>query len=197
MFHTAFCKSFASLAFAALLAAPLATANAADNYDLDLAHSAFVFRVKHLDRSYTYGRFNEAQGQISLDRDNPAQSTFNMSIAAESIDTGNAKRDEHLRGPDFFNARQFPNITFKTTSVERSGNTYRVTGDLTLHGQTKPVTFDLELLGDGADPWGNQRVGFNTSFSIQRSDFGMTYGIDNGIVGDQVDLMISFEATGK
>jgi len=183
------------LLLAAMMFTFVSTATAAQTYQLDLGHSSFVFRIKHLDRSYVYGRFNQTQGAVALDRDNPSKSTFNVTIAAESIDTGNTKRDEHLRGPDFFNVRQFPQITFTSTAVKATSDGYQVTGDLSLHGQTKSVTFNLELLGEGEDPWGNQRAGFNTEFTIKRSDFGMTYGVSNGVVGDDVDMMISFEAT--
>jgi len=120
------------------------------------------------------------------------------------VDTGNAKRDEHLRGPDFFNAKEFPAISFKSTSLTATesdgadaGKAYTLAGDLTLMGVTKPITVQAVKLAEGKDPWGNFRIGFDTSFKIKRSDFGMTYGVDNGVVGDEVTIMLSFEGIKK
>jgi polyisoprenoid-binding protein YceI len=115
-----------------------------------------------------------------------------IEIDAASINTGNKKRDDHLKGPDFFNVKQFPKLTFKSTKVEKKGDAYSVTGDLTIHGVTKSVTVDVKKTGMGKDPWGNERIGFTTNFTIKRSDYGITH-MANGL-SDEVQLMLSAEA---
>lgn len=174
-----------------LVCAVATTAVAAEEYKMDGSHTAIVFRIKHLGMSYTYGRFNGVSGQFVIDTQNGGASSFSLSIRTESIDTGFQKRDDHLRSPDFFNAKQFPEITFRSTSVESVDGGYRVAGNLSLHGATKSITIDLKKMGQGEDPWGNYRMGFAADLKIKRSDFGMTNMPE--AVGDQVDLMISFE----
>lgn len=163
----------------------------AEQYKLDTSHTAIVFRIEHLGMSYTYGRFNGVEGQFTIDAQDPTQSSFKLSVRTENIDTGFQKRDDHLRGPDFFNARQFPVIVFESTLLESVDGGYRVTGNLSLHGTIKSVTIDLRKMGEGKDPWGNYRMGFAADLKIKRSDFGMTNMLE--MVGNQVDLMISFE----
>ena len=172
------------------LAAATSQANAVamDQYKLDASHTGIVFRVKHLTTSYTYGRFNDPTGQFTIGGD---QSSFEFTVKTASIDTGDKKRDDHLRSPDFFNAKQFPVITFKSTNVEPTTDGYRVTGDLSLHGVTKSITVNLQKMGEGKDPWGNYRMGFSTELTIKRSDYGMTNMPK--AVGDEILLMISFE----
>ncbi len=179
---------------AACIFSVLATSSpaiAADQYALDPAHAAVVFRIEHLGMSYTYGRFNHVQGKTTVDAQNPSASSFSLTIKSDSIDTGLKKRDDHLRSPDFFNVKQFPVITFQSTAVHATDDGYRVTGDLLLHGVTKSVTVELTKMGQGDDPWGNYRIGFATELTIKRSDFGMTNMPE--AVGDDVHLMISFE----
>ena len=156
-------------------------------YKLDGAHTSAYFRITHMGMSYTYGRFNNVSGAFAVGDD----STFNFSVKAADIDTNNTKRDNHLRSPDFFNARQFPTIAFKSTDVQGHGDDLHVTGDLTLHGVTGEISFHMKKMGEGSDRWGNERIGFATEFTIKRSAFGMTKMLD--MVGDDVDLMISFE----
>ena len=163
----------------------------ADQYAMDKGHTAIIFGIKHLNMSYTYGRFNDIDGQFMLDAQNAANSSFKVTIKTHSIDTGLKKRDDHLRSPDFFNANQFPVITFESTQVEAASDGYRVSGKLSLHGVTKAVTLHLQKLGEGDDPWGNYRAGFATELTIKRSDYGMTNMPE--AVGDEVKLMISFE----
>jgi len=159
-------------------------------YKIDPAHAGFYFRIEHMGLSHTMGRFNTFSGDFTLDG---AESTFELTIETDSIDTGWKKRDDHLRSPDFFNVKQFPEITFTSTEVQREGDVYEVTGELTMLGTTRTVTVPLTKLGEGEDPWGNQRVGFDSTLTIERSDFGMTKFVDNGMVGDEVEIMISFE----
>ncbi len=160
----------------------------ADNYKLDEAHMGFYFKINHLGFSETMGRFNKAQGTFTLDAD---KSSFDFTIDAASIDTGVEKRDDHLRSPDFFNVKQFPKLTFKSTGVTVSDDTYSVAGDLTIHGVTRPITFQLQKIGEGDGPGGSYRSGFSTTHVIRRSDFGMDKMLP--AVGDEVTMMISFE----
>jgi len=164
----------------------------ADDYALDTAHTAVNFKVSHLGLSWTHGRFKDVSGTFTID---PAKTSFNLAMKTGSIDTDNAKRDEHLKSPDFFNEKQFPEITFKSTSVKAVKDGYEVTGDLTLHGVTKPVTFSL-LGGRTAEfPKGVQRTGYSTELVLKRSDFGVDKFKE--AVGDEVYVSISFEGTKK
>jgi polyisoprenoid-binding protein YceI len=141
-----------------------------------------------------YGRFDDFSGTFTIDED-PGKCSFNLTIKTDSVDTNNKKRDDHLRSPDFFNVKQFPMITFKSTSVKAIKDGYQVTGDLTLHGVTKSVSFPL-LGGRKVEfPKGVQRTGFSTELTIKRSEFGMDKAAD--AVGDEVPISISFEGTKK
>lgn len=181
------------LALAILLAVPAAHATAADTYKVDASHSAVVFKVKHMNTSNAYGRFNDIAGTFTLDEANPAACAFDFTVKADSIDTANAQRDQHLKNQDFFNVRQFPTITFKSKTVAKSGPKYKVTGDLTLHGVTKPVEVVIEPIGKGKNPQGGGEIaGIEATFAIKRSEFGMTYGVPNA-VGDDVQLIVSVE----
>lgn len=175
----------AALAAPMVLAAPDSSADG--DYQLDPAHSSFYFRISHLDLALVYGRFNDGEGQFTLGN----EPSFEFTIQTESVDTGVEKRDNHLRSPDFFNAKQYPTITFNSTEVTPTDTGYDVTGELTLHGHTNTITVPLRHVGAGEDPWGNQRAGFATEFTIQRSDYGMDNMLDQ--VGDEVELLISFE----
>jgi polyisoprenoid-binding protein YceI len=164
---------------------------AADNYQIDPVHTAVTFKISHLALSWTYGRFNDVSGRFTIDSADPGRSSFALSMKPESIDTGNSKRDEHLRGPDFFNVKQFPVISFTSKSVKAIEGGYEVTGDMTLHGATRSITFPLSG-GRTADfPPGVRRTGYSTEFKLKRSDFGMDKMI--GAVGDEIDVAISFE----
>lgn len=166
---------------------------AAETYKVDPVHSSVVFRVKHLNIGFIYGRFNDFQGTIVVDEKNPERSSVELTIRTESIDTGNADRDNHLRSPDFFNSKQFPVITFKSTQVRRiKPNLYEVKGNLSLRGITRQITLRVEQTGKGKGLKGEFRIGFHTTFRIKRSDFKMTYML-NGI-SDEVVLMIGIEA---
>ena len=166
------------------------TATAAE-FEVDPDHTAVVFKIAHLGMSDTYGRFNDVQGQVKHVEGDLAQCSFDLTVRTDSVDTNSKKRDDHLRGPDFFNAAQFPVITFKSTAISRTADGLAVTGDLSLHGVTKSVTVDVVKGGEGPDPWGNHRIGFSTTFQINRRDYGMTNMV--GAVGEDVTLMISFE----
>jgi len=167
----------------------------AESYAIDAAHTSVIFGISHLGYSYTYGRFNKVSGGYQLDRANPAASQFQLVIDAASIDTNDPKRDEHLRGPDFFNAKQFPVISFQSARIvpkqSDRGTIYEVTGNLTIHGVTRQVTLPIQKQGEGKGPYGNYRTGFLCQTSLKRSEFGMTNMIP--MAGDEVAVTISFE----
>ncbi len=164
----------------------------ADDYKLDPVHCSAIFRIQHLNVSYFYGRFNGPEGTVTVDDADPSKDKFDVTIKTDSLDTGNPNRDKHLKSGDFFSAQEFPTINFKSTAVKSSGdNKIDVTGDLTLHGATKSITVTLDRTGT-ADTQVGHRTGFEGSFTIKRSDYGMNKMI--GMVGDEVKLMISIEA---
>ncbi len=171
---------------------PAAQANlAADMYEVDGLHSSVVFRVGYMGVSNFYGRFNDVSGTYRLDFDNPSESSIDISIDTASIDTANEGRDKHLRGPDFFSAKEFPTVSFTGTSFEAvDSDTIRVTGDMTVRGVTQAVTVDIDWVGDRPDPRGGYRSGIDTTLTINRSDFGVSYGVDIGVLGDSTDIMI-------
>ena len=165
---------------------------AADSYSLDMSHTSIIFGISHFNYSYTYGRFNKAQGSFNWDNANPAASQFVLAIDTASIDTNDAKRDDHLRNADFFNANQFPQIVFQSTTIKPTGdNKFDITGNLTMHGVTKQVTLPVTKLGEGKGPYGKYRSGFFCQTTLNRSDFGMSNMLPN--IGNQVAITISFE----
>jgi polyisoprenoid-binding protein YceI len=167
----------------------------ADEYVIDAAHSGVSFQISHLNLCYVQGRFDSFTGGFTLNSSEPAKAAFNLNIKTESIDTNNTQRDTHLRSPDFFNAKQFPAITFSSTSVKPSKGGYEVTGNLTVHGETKPVTFTLKGGRTENFPPGVPRTGFSTELMLKRSDFGV--GKPSPALGDDVQVSISFEGTKK
>ena len=172
-------------------------ADAADTYEIDTAHSMIIFRAKHKGIAYNYGRFNEFSGEIIMDETDTSKSTVEFEVKTASVDTANNKRDQHLRSPDFFSAKQFPVVTFKSTKVsmkEGKEDVMEVTGDLELLGVKKSITVDVAITGRGEDD-GESMIGFESVFTIKRSEFGMTYGIGN--ISDDVRLIVSIEAKQK
>lgn len=169
---------------------------AAESYTIDGSHSSVVFRVKHMNVSNFYGRFNDISGKLNLDAANPEASSIEVTLKTESIDTANEKRDNHLKSPDFFNAKEFPTLTFKSTKVEAGeGETLKVTGDLTLHGVTKSITVDVEKTGTADHPRGGKVTGVASTFTIKRSEFGMDYMLSG--LSDEVTIMIGLEGIAK
>ena len=170
-------------------------ARAADDYVVNPMHAGVGFRISHLGLSWVAGRFNNLSGNFTIDADDPGKCSFGLTITTESIDTNNSKRDGHLRSPDFFNVKQYPDITFKSTAVEPNKDGYRVTGDFTMHGVTKPVTFALVGGRKAEFPKGVQRTGFSTELTFKRSEFGIDKFAE--AVGDDVHIAVSFEGTKK
>jgi polyisoprenoid-binding protein YceI len=184
----------ATLLFATLSLAAPASVGAAEEYTLDGMHTAVTFRISHLGLSWTYGRFNDVGGGFSIDPE-AGNCTFAMKINADSIDTGNKKRDDHLRSPDFFNVKQYPTISFQSTAVKAVEGGYEVTGDLTLHGTTRPVSFVLKGGTKAEMPRGVHRTGYSTELTLKRSEFGMDKMLQ--AIGDPVHIAISFEGIRK
>ncbi len=189
--RTACCCAATLLAI--VLAAALAPAVHAETYKIDPTHSSIVFRIKHLDITYVYGRFNDPSGTLVWNEKEDTGHAVDMTVKAENVDTNNEKRDKHLRSEDFFHIIKYPYITFKSSSfTPLSDGLYEVKGDLTLHGVTRPLTVTARHTGAGEDPWGGFRTGFETTFPVRRSEFGMDTML--GSVGDEVELTISIEA---
>ena len=162
---------------------------AADSYKLDSVHSGVVFTLKHI-VSNPFGVFHGPEGSVTVDNGVPA---LDVSVPVEKLDMGNAKWEEDIKAASWFDAKQFPNITFKTTSVKKTGDdSYEATGDLTLHGVTKSVTVTLTKTGEGKGMQGETRVGYSCTFKVKRSEYGMTTYV--GPIGDEVTLMVNIEA---
>lgn len=171
-------------------------AYAADTWEIDAGHSRATFRITHFGASAFYGQFPGVSGALVIDEADATKTTVNISVAVDSVNTFNEKRDAHLKGADFFDSKQFPNMTFKSKKVsKKSDKVFSVTGDLSLHGVTKEITVDFERIGTGKDPWGGTRTGAEAIFTIKRSDYGMTYMQDG--LGDEVKLFVSVEAIKK
>jgi polyisoprenoid-binding protein YceI len=168
---------------------------AADTYDIDPVHSSVLFSTLHLNAGRFFGTFENTTGTFSIDEANPAASTISITVKTASVDSNDAKRDAHQKSPDFFNAAQFPTITFVSKSVTKTGDKYSVTGDFTLHGVTKTITADFTKTGEADDPYGGHRAGWYSEFTIERSDYGMTF-MSPG-VGDEVKLIVAVEGTRK
>jgi polyisoprenoid-binding protein YceI len=183
------------LGFVLLVATMASPAARADDYALDTSHAAVTFKISHIGLSWSYGRFKDLSGEFTIVAGNPAATKFEITAKAGSIDTDNAKRDEHLRSPDFFNAKQFPAISFKSTAVKAVKDGYDVTGDLTLHGVTKSITVTMVGGRTAEFPKGVQRTGYSTEFKIKRSEFAMDKMLE--AIGDDVFISVSFEGTKK
>jgi polyisoprenoid-binding protein YceI len=178
-------------------------AQAAASWTLDSTHTSVQFAVRHLMVSTVRGDFTKVSGTVVGDEAEPTSAVVEASIDAASVDTRVAKRDEHLRSPDFLDVAKFPTITFKSTKVEKAGDgAFKVTGDLTLHGVTKSVVLDVtEVTPPVKDPWGNLRAGAHATAKINRKDFGLTWNnvLEAGgvAVGDEVAITVDVEAIRK
>jgi polyisoprenoid-binding protein YceI len=163
-------------------------------YQIDPAHSSAQFTVRHMMITNVHGGFKKVSGSVVYDAENPANSSVNAEIDAASINTNEEQRDTHLRSGDFLDVENFPTITFRSTKVEKSGDDeFKVTGDLTIHGVTRPVVLNVEgPAPEGKDPWGNTRTGATATTKIKRSDFGLTWNaaLETGgiLVGDDLKI---------
>ncbi len=175
------------------------TATATTVWTIDTSHSVVEFSVKHMMFATTKGRFPDVTGTITLDNDTLSNSSVEVEIGAASIDTHDAKRDEHLRSADFFDVAQFPTLTFRSTKVESAGGSdLKVTGDLTMHGVTREVVLETEFNGQGTNPWGQGVVSYSAHTKVNRKDFGLNWNaaLESGgvLVSDDVKIAIEIEA---
>ena len=186
-----------ALALAPRQATPAATPipdKAAGTFKIDRVHSSCNFRVEHLAASMFWGRFDDVNGSITYTPGSTGSLEFDIRIPVASVHGGDDKLDNHLKGPDFFNAKEFPEMTFKSTkATPAGGRMWKVEGDLTLLGVTKPITAMVEWIGF-SEPRGKKLIGFEASFTITRSDFGMDYQVDQGGLGDEVSIIVGLEA---
>ena len=185
----------------AVTAAFTSSVSFAATYTVDQSHSHVGFKVRHL-ISKTAGEFRDFEGEFTYDPKKPLESKVHFVAKSESINTNNAKRDDHLKGADFFDVQKFQTLTFDSKKVKANGkDKYKVEGDLTIHGVTKPAEFDVEYTGAAKDPWGNNRVGFNATSKINRKDFGVVWNktLDTGgmMIGDDVDVTLEIEGIEK
>lgn len=172
--------------------------SATGTWNIDPAHTAISFVVRHAMIAKVRGTFNDFAGSFTIDGANIGASTASLTIQAASIDTANADRDGHLTSPDFLDVENFPTISFTSTNAAVKGDNLLVTGDLTIHGVTQSVTIEFEYNGTQVDPWGNTKIGFEGKAEISRKDFGLTWNaaLEGGgvIVGDTVKLELDVEA---
>lgn len=169
-----------------------------ETLQIDRNHTSVGFSVRHIFTKVN-GRFGEFEGTIDLDEKNPAGSKVNVTIQAASIDTSVEARDKDLRSPRFFEVEKYPTLSFVSTAVsDVSGDKAKVKGTLTMHGVSKEVVLDTELLGKAKDPWGNVRYGFHATTRVNRKDFGLTWNqvLESGgmLVGDDIDITLDVEA---
>ncbi|MGW2364285.1 YceI family protein [Streptomyces sp. NPDC001667] len=183
----------------ATLAVDPALAALTGEYTVDPTHSSIGFTVRHAMVTNVKGSFTEHEGTLRLDGSDPSRSTASLDVRIESVDTGMKDRDAHLRGADFFEAERFPLMTFRSTTAQQlGGDRYRITGDLTIKDVTRPLSIDLEFNGSATDVYGNERVGFEGSAEILRSDWGLTWNaaLETGgvMVSDKVKLTFDISA---
>ncbi|OKK20453.1 polyisoprenoid-binding protein [Streptomyces sp. CB00455] len=189
----------AGTAPAATLMVDPALAALTGDYVIDPAHSSIGFTVRHAMVTNVRGSFAEHEGALRLDGGDPSRSTADIKVAIASVGTGMADRDAHLLGPDFFEAETYPLMTFRSTGAAAlGGDTYRISGDLTIKDVTRPLSIDLEFTGSATDVYGNERVGFEGSAQILRSDWGLTWNaaLEAGgvMVSDKVKLTFDISA---
>lgn len=183
------------------MSAPAAAATGMSAWSIDASHSGVEFAVKHMMVSTTRGRFGEFAGTITADDADPTRGSVTVEIAVASVDTRDAKRDEHLRSADFFDAAQFPTITFASKRIEPvngGADRLRVVGDLTIRGVSREVVLDAEFNGRGVNPWGQEVAGWTATTEIDRRDYGLTWNaaLEAGgmLVSDTVKIALEIEA---
>jgi len=183
-----------------LLASPVRSQQSSpESFTVDGVHSSVIFRINHLGVSAFLGRFNDVSGGFTWDKADPENASMRIEVATDSIDTNSTSRDNHLKSPDFFNAREFPKITFVSHGIKHvAANAYDISGKLTLHGVTRPVTARLEWIGArDAGPKFGYRGGFFATFTIDRTDFGMDTMAGPEMLSNEVTLMVGIEGIRK
>lgn len=190
-------KLLLNTAVSAALVLSASAVNAAE-YVIDTkgAHAFVNFKIKHLGYSWLHGRFNTFDGEFNYDAEKPNASQIMVNIDTTSLDSNHAERDKHLRGKDFLNVDKYPTATFKSTNITfNNDDSGKVTGDFTLHGVTKNITFEIDKIGEGQDPWGGYRVGFEGETSLKLSDYGINYNL--GPASTHVDIGLFIEGIRK
>lgn len=183
------------------LVASIAMANA-QTWQLDKSHSSVKFSVTHMMVSETEGNFKSFTANVSAQKEDFSDLSADFTIQVKSINTDDEKRDGHLASPDFFDAEKYPTITFKSTSFKKVGEkSYKLAGEITMHGVTKPVTFDVKYNGTAKDPYGNTKAGFRASTVVKRSDFNISWNkvLDTGgfALSDEVQVFVNIELNKK
>ena len=164
------------------------------SYAADAVHSSVVFSTMHMGVVPFWGRFNTVSADIQFNEKDITQSRVSVEIPADSIDTNNGKRDDHLKSPDFFSAKEFPLITFESKSVKGKQDALEITGDLTMHGVTKSITAKGRHVGSGSSPFGDFRAGFEARFTVKPADFGFAFmKNDPDALGPEVEVVLSLE----
>lgn len=169
----------------------ISSAGHAVTYKIDPAHSFIEFSISHLGFSVLKGRFNRLHGQFVHDEGNPGESSIHVEVDTASIDSNHAERDKHLRGEDFLDVKRFPTADFKSTGFQQQGNSGKLSGELTLHGVTRPVSMEVEFIGAGPDPWGGFRRGYKGKLNIKRADFNLHYNL--GPASEDMELAVFIE----
>lgn len=190
-------KLLLNTAVSAALVLSASAVNAAE-YVIDTkgAHAFVNFKIKHLGYSWLHGRFNTFDGEFNYVAEKPNASQIMVNIDTTSLDSNHAERDKHLRGKDFLNVDKYPTATFKSTNITfNNDDSGKVTGDFTLHGVTKSITFEIDKIGEGQDPWGGYRVGFEGETSLKLSDYGINYNL--GPASTHVDIGLFIEGIRK
>ncbi|MDX9911923.1 MAG: YceI family protein [Phycisphaerales bacterium] len=164
-------------------------------YVIDAVHSSVLFEIMHMGVAPNHGRFNDMSGTFTYDESTGAISDITFTVKAESVDTNSKQRDDHLRGPDFFSVKEFPEISFTSTKVTKAGDVFRAEGTLDFHGVSKSISVDIRVTGTGKDPWNNLRTGFTTEFKVDRTAYGVDYRPD--VLGTEVTLTVSAEGVRK
>lgn len=170
----------------------------AETWNIDPSHTLVEFAVRHMMLATVKGNFSGVSGTLIGDPNDLTNAKISVSVDINTIDTRNADRDQHLRSADFFDAENFPKMTFESRNITRTGeNTYNIEGDLTIRGTTRPITLEAEFMGVGPDPWGNTRAGFEATGKLNRKDYGLTWNaaLETGgvLVGEEVKITISAE----
>lgn len=193
-------QTISTLAVASAICVAGFTAQAADTFNVDPAHTNVIFSVNHLGYSNMFGQFNKIGGEFVFDEQDISKSKVNVVVDTASVDTDHQKRDDHLRSPDFFNASEFPEMTFTSKSIEKTGeNTGKINGELTMLGVSRPISLDVTFNKKAPHPLpqynGVLVAGFSARGSVKRSDFGMKFGVPN--LGDEITFFIEVEGHKK
>jgi len=184
-------KTTLGLTLSALLFAAGSATAAEYKIDKEGQHAFIEFRIKHLGYSWLYGSFRDFDGNFTFDEKDPAADKVSVTINTTSVDTNHAERDKHLRGTDYLNVAKHPQATFTSTSVKQEADNLEVTGNFTLNGVTKPLTLQAKLTGQGKDPWGGYRAGFEATGHFKLKDYDIK--ADLGPASQEVELILSVE----